>query len=76
MLGAPDGGHLAYGWLQARVIVTHDTDFLRLHASGIQHAGIIFSALQARTVGDMIRSIALIWEHLEPEDMRGHCEFI
>jgi predicted nuclease of predicted toxin-antitoxin system len=76
LLGASDEGHLAYAWMQARVVVTHDTDFLRLHAAGARHAGIIYCPLQLRSLGDLIRSLALIWELLEPREMQGHVEYL
>ena len=40
---ASDESQLANGIAQARVIVTQDTDFLRIASSGRQHPGIIFS---------------------------------
>jgi predicted nuclease of predicted toxin-antitoxin system len=39
MLGAEDEAHLALATQQGRVIFTQDADFLRLHATGIEHAG-------------------------------------
>jgi predicted nuclease of predicted toxin-antitoxin system len=76
LLGASDEGHLAFGWSQARAIVTHDADFLRLHASGAEHAGIIYSPSGARSLGEMIRLLVLMWELLEPGDMRQHIEYL
>jgi len=76
LLGVTDEGHLAYAWSQARVIVTHDADFLRLHVAGAKHAGIVFSPIQVHSVGDMIRSVALIWELLEAAEMSNHVEFV
>src|SRR6266851_1256867 len=76
LLGAPDGAHLAYAWSQARVIVTHDSDFLRLHASGAEHAGIAYCPSQAHSLGEMIRLLGLIWELLEPGEMRCRVEFL
>jgi predicted nuclease of predicted toxin-antitoxin system len=76
LLGAPDEEHLAYAWKQARVIVTHDADFLRMHAVGAKHAGIVHCALGAYSLGDVIRSLVLIWELLEPEEMTGQVEHL
>lgn len=39
MLEAEDEAHLALATQQGRVIFTQDADFLRLHATGIEHAG-------------------------------------
>ena len=76
LLGAPDEAHLAYAWSQARVLVTHDVDFLRLHAAGAEHAGLVYCPPQARSLGDMIRLLVLIWELLEPGEMRRHVEYL
>src|SRR5438270_13452697 len=76
LLGAPDEAHLAYAWSQARVIVTHDTDFLRLHASGAEHSGIVYCPPQKHSLGEMIRLLGLIWELLEPGEIRGRVEFL
>jgi len=76
LLGAPDEAHLAYAWSQARAVVTHDTDFLRLHAARAEHAGIVYCPPQARSLGEMVRLLVLIWELVEPGELRGHVEFL
>ncbi len=75
LLGAPDEAHLAYARSEARVIVTHDADFLRLHAAGAAHFGIVHRPPQTRSLGELIRLLMLIWELLEPGEMRGRVEF-
>lgn len=76
LISATDEEQLAFCISQGRVIFTQDTDFLRLHSSGERHAGIIYCSKRNRSIGDMIRSLVLIWELLEPEDMQEHLEFI
>ena|SRR6266851_5904572 len=76
LLGAADEAHLAYAWSQARVIVTHDADFLRLHAAGAEHAGIVYTPPQARSLGELIRLLVVIWELVEPGEIRGHVEYL
>ena len=44
MLGATDEEHLAFAFAQERVIFTQDDDFLRLHAAGVEHAGIVYAS--------------------------------
>lgn len=41
--GASDQDHLSWAYQHQRVLLTQDTDFLRLHASGLPHAGIVFA---------------------------------
>jgi predicted nuclease of predicted toxin-antitoxin system len=40
LLAADDPAQLAFAASSGRVLVTHDADFLRLHADGATHAGI------------------------------------
>ena len=43
MLGASDQVHLSFARREGRVLLTQDDDFLRLHASGAEHAGIVYA---------------------------------
>jgi hypothetical protein len=75
LIGVSDEEQLAHAVAEWRVLVSHDTDFLRLHAAGIQHAGIAYGP-QDLAVGDMIRSLMLIAEVLDADDMIDHVEFL
>jgi hypothetical protein len=75
MLGESDSSILSKATAESFVIFTQDDDFLRLHASGIHHAGIAY-ATQYTPIGEIIRGLMLIYEILEPEDMRNHVEFL
>ncbi len=48
LLGASDSEHLAFALRENRVIVTHDSDFLRLDHVGHEHAGVAYCHQQAR----------------------------
>jgi predicted nuclease of predicted toxin-antitoxin system len=76
LLNASDEEQLAYVISQDRVIVTQDTDFLRIAGTGQQHPGIVFYPCQRRSIGEVIRTVQLIWEVYEPEEMRNHIEFV
>ncbi len=76
LLGADDSDHLAFALSQGRVIFTNDSDFLRLHDAGAEHAGIAYCHQQSRSVGEIVRFLELIWEVFESSDMRNHVEFI
>jgi len=74
--GADDEEHLAFALAEVRVIVTHDEDFLILHSQGVPHAGIAFCHQGDRTIGEMLRSLLLMNECLEPNEMLGRVEFV
>jgi len=75
MLEAYDEDHLALATNQGRVIFTQDVDFLRLHAAGISHAGIVY-VHQQTPIGYIVRGLVLIYQVLEPKDMQNHVEFL
>ncbi len=75
MMGATDAAHLELAARQQRVIFTQDEDFLRLHAQGVSHAGIVY-APQQTPVGGVIRGLMLIYHLLDPAEMRNHVEFL
>jgi predicted nuclease of predicted toxin-antitoxin system len=75
-VGDPDRKQLAYAALKRRVLVTFDDDFLALDAAGASHSGIVFSQAGRRSVGELIESLVLIANVIEPGEMRNHIEFI
>jgi len=72
--GAADSEHLQRAWSESRVTLTQDHDFLRLHAEGIEHAGIAY-APQHSSIGEIIRWLMLIFQVLNADEMRGRVEF-
>jgi len=75
LLAASDEAHLALANREERVVFTQDADFLRLHAEGVPHAGIVYAHQQTR-IGAIVRGLVLIFRILEPQDMRNHVEFL
>ena len=73
--GESDEKQLSYARSSGRVILTQDTDFLRLHNEGRHHSGIIYAPMRL-PVGEIIRGLLLIHELLTPEEMTGHIEFL
>lgn len=76
MIGVSDEEQIAFAIEQERVMFTQDTDFLRMARVGISHNGIIYCQQKSRSIGEILRSITLIWEYLEPEEMKDQVEFI
>lgn len=75
MLGASDREHLALTSIQKRVIFSQDDDFLRLHARGFDHSGIIYAHPQT-PIGDIIHGLMLIYQVLTTDEMQNHVEFL
>jgi len=61
---------------EKRVIVTHDADFLRIASHDTDHPGIAYCHKTARSIGEMIRSLILIYEVLTPEEITGQVEYL
>ena len=75
LLGAEDEKHLEFAQIESRVIFTQDVDFLRLHAIGKSHAGIVY-APQRAPIGRMVSGLMLICQVLDAEEMENHLEFL
>jgi predicted nuclease of predicted toxin-antitoxin system len=76
LLHASDDEQLAYALSQGRVIVTQDTDFLRIVAAGRDTPGIGFYSAENRSIGQVIRDLLLVWEVYEPDEMRDRIEYL
>lgn len=73
---AEDQQQAAYGLAEDRVIVTHDADFLRIHAAGVPHAGIAYRDKDTIGIGEIIKRLVLIWEIYEPAEMTNRVEYL
>ena len=76
LLEADDEDHVAFALRENRVIITNDADFLRLHQRGTEHAGIAYCAPGSRSVGHIIRYLALMHACMPEEEMRGRVEYL
>jgi predicted nuclease of predicted toxin-antitoxin system len=76
LLNATDDEQLAFCQAQARVLFTQDRDFLRIHAGGIAHFGIVYCDKGTRSIGEIIQGLVLIWEILEPAEMANRVEYL
>jgi len=76
LLGTPDTVQLAHAYQSGRIMVTQDTDFLRLHYGGVPHNGIVYSPRDRRSIGYLIEMLVLMDATAEPEHMIGRLEHI
>ncbi|MDJ0679488.1 MAG: DUF5615 family PIN-like protein [Xenococcaceae cyanobacterium MO_167.B52] len=61
---------------EKRVIFTQDDDFLKIASQTINHPGIVYCRQGTRSIGEIVESLALIYEVYSPEDIQGTVEFI
>lgn len=76
LLSADDAAHLEFASSEGRVMATHDDDFLRLHAQGVEHAGIAFCHANKYTANELINMLYLLGECFTEEEMRGRVEYL
>jgi predicted nuclease of predicted toxin-antitoxin system len=76
LAGAEDAQQLAFAASARRVLVTHDSDFLRLDNEGIGHAGIAYCRQGALSIGEIIRALILIHELLSEDEMKNRVEYL
>lgn len=72
----PDADQLGFAREGGRVIVTHDADFLRIASRTTEHPGIAYCHKTARTLGEIIQWLILIYEVLTPEEITGRVEYL
>ena len=58
-----------------RVIITRDSDFVKLHSKGIEHAGIVFMP-KFLEIGKVIEEIEKVSMIFETEHIRNNVVFI
>lgn len=73
---ASDAAILAVAQHQGRVVYTYDPDFLRLHAGGVAHAGILYHHQDAYSYGEAMPLVGSACESFSPEEMAGRVEFL
>jgi predicted nuclease of predicted toxin-antitoxin system len=71
LLGAGDERQLEYAHSTGRLLITRDHDFLRLNATGVDHAGIIYWTERQRTVGQLIGALATLTIDYTEDELRG-----
>jgi hypothetical protein len=76
LISVQDQEQLSHAFQSGRVMVTHDDDYLRLHASGVLHAGIAYCHQESLTVGELILRLMLIYDVMTAEEMYGRVEFL
>ena len=73
---ASDTAQLEFIRREERVLMTHDTDFLRFASRSTEYPGIVYCDKTACSIGEIIRGLILIYEVLTPEEMAGRVEYL
>ncbi len=76
LVGASDLEQLSHAATEGRVLVTHDDDFLRIHASGAKHAGIAYAHQKRLTIGQTVLALVALHRTRSAESMADHVEFL
>ncbi len=76
LLGADDPNHLRRAAAMSRVLCTHDQDFLRLAAEGMEHAGIAFSAQDRVSIGGWVRALRALHASYSSDAVAGRVFFL
>jgi uncharacterized protein with PIN domain len=73
--GLSDREQLAFALSERRVMVTMDSDFLKLAVEGVAHAGIGY-ANPRTTIRELISTLMLLRDVLTPAEMVNHVEYL
>ncbi len=76
MAGKSDQEQLAFVCQEKRILITHDTDFLKMAHKNNKHYGIIFCKKASLSMGEIIRGLILIYEVMSPDEMEGNIEYL
>ena len=74
--GDTDLTQLEFAYENEYVVVTFDSDFLALAASGVLHNGVAFCPATKYTIGELIYTLLLVHDVLDTDDMHNHIEFL
>lgn len=72
---ALDAGPMQRARAEQHGVFAQDSDFLRLHAAGHPHCGIVY-APQGTSIGETIHDLMLLHQVLDADEMEGHVEFL
>ena len=76
LLGESDLNHLQRAFSEARVLCTHDADYLAMAFAGAEHASIVFGQQEAHGIGDWVHFLELIHGVYTAEEMRSRLEYV
>jgi hypothetical protein len=75
-LGDSDPNHLSRATRMGCDLCTHDADYLRLAAAGVEHAGIVFGDPNRHDIGDWVRGLETLCFVCTPDEMKNNIEYL
>ncbi len=75
-LRLPNPEQLAFATAEGRVLVTHDQDYLALHATGTSHADIAGCHPTSYSLGQLIGAPVLVCGAMTADEMIDHVEYL
>jgi hypothetical protein len=75
-LGESDVSHLVRAPALGRVLCTHDSDYVELATSGVEHAGIVIGKQYKHSIGDWVNFLDLVHGVYKAEDMVNLIEYL
>jgi Tfp pilus assembly protein PilZ len=61
---------------EGRVCVTHDDDFLRIHATGAEYSGIAYVHQKRLTIGETVLALVTLQRDQQAESVAGQVVFL
>jgi hypothetical protein len=74
--GLQDSQQLDFATAEGRVLASFDSDYIVLHQSGVDHAGIAWCPQQKYGIGQLIQALELVHGVLDGDAMRNHVEYL
>jgi predicted nuclease of predicted toxin-antitoxin system len=74
--GASDPTQFDYAQRSERVLITHDSDFLRIAAKTTEHCGIVFAKSEGYSIGKIVMGCISLYHQFSAEDMRSRVEYL
>jgi hypothetical protein len=75
-LGDEDVNHLKRATEMGYVLCTHDSDYVEMASTGIEHAGIIFGQQDQHGVGVWVKFLELVHTVYTDDEMKNRLEYV
>jgi predicted nuclease of predicted toxin-antitoxin system len=74
--GSNDPTQFDYAQRTGRVLITHDTDFLRIASKTTEHCGIVFAKSEGYSIGRIVMGCISLYHQFTAEDIRNRVEYL